>query len=168
MEATSETATGYRVFTRSRLLLETASVMEDPFIFLQRDVPPDEPAAMAWDEALRDYSHVEIEKMSKADQAVILIPLLNALRLRCPEIGPVDPARFAGAADVLLRADPGVAMLAIRNALGRESANRPSGDDYADGRGVSVAFRLMGADPSWFDVFVRISKAMKAAADGNR
>lgn len=156
--------TGYRVFTSSALLRAAAArTMGDPFVHLQRDVPPDEPGSAAWADGLRDCSHVEIEAMSPADQAVILVPLMNALRLRLPAVGPIDPSLFAGARDILMRADPGVAMLAIRNSMAWEARNRPGGQAWDSGDGVARMSRLMDVDRGWFDVFVRIRRAMDVA-----
>jgi hypothetical protein len=106
-----------------------------------------------WDPAL--------DEMDLEEQARIAVPLMNAMRLLAEPHGDGPPpevrARSEVACALMLRMDPAVAWVAIRNSMAWESTNRPSqgGESYD---WMRLWMPHMKAVPSWMDVFVRIRR----------
>jgi len=103
----------------------------------------------------------DVESMDLEDQARIAVPLMNAVRLLAEPHGNKPPrdvrAKSERIARLMLRVDPAVAWVAIRNSLAWEASNRPT----QFGKGYDW-WRLwvphIQAIPIWFEVFVRIRK----------
>ena len=102
-----------------------------------------------------------VEGMSLEDQARLAVPLMNAVRLLAEPHGGSPPRgvreKSARAARLMLRVDPAVAWVAIRNSMAWEASNRPTqgggGYDW-----ISKWVPHMRAVPAWFDVFNRIRR----------
>jgi hypothetical protein len=126
-----------------------------PLVASLIDVPAEGDVA-GWDGLLEDTGGV-VDGSSEEDWAALAVPLVNAMRVRA---AAGSGSAFPGCKAFLMRCPPAVSWFALRNSMGRESENRPSGP--CDGMPLILA--LMRRDSSWLQVFVRIRESAAFSA----
>jgi len=124
------------------------------------DVPPEmRRAGRRLRDALAGRWDPPVEEWDLEDQARLAVPLMNYMRLLAERHGGSPPDRARGrsrrAAALMLRMDPAVAWVAIRNSMAYEASNRPTqgGREYD---WMRLWMPHVRAVREWLDVYRRI------------